>query len=99
MRGAKGRPSRFVRTFTSNPIELEELNWSLFRRYQLLQKEEVLFENYMARRRQTYRHGFRHRRQYRQRGYPAGPGRRFESGHVQACYALPLPQGATEGAE
>ena len=48
LRGAKGRPSRFVRTFTSNPSELEELNWSLFRRYQLLQKEEVSFENYMT---------------------------------------------------
>jgi 2-oxoglutarate/2-oxoacid ferredoxin oxidoreductase subunit alpha len=48
LRGAKGRPSRFVRTFTSNPSELEELNWSLFRRYQLLQKEEVSYENYMT---------------------------------------------------
>ncbi len=48
LRGAKGRPSRFVRTFTSNPAELEELNWSLFRRYQLLQEEEVLFENFMT---------------------------------------------------
>jgi 2-oxoglutarate ferredoxin oxidoreductase subunit alpha len=46
LRGAKGRPSRFVRTFTSNPADLEELNWSLFRRYQLLQKNEVLYENY-----------------------------------------------------
>lgn len=48
LRGAKNRPSRFVRTFTSNPSELEELNWSLFRRYQLLQKEEVSYENYMT---------------------------------------------------
>jgi 2-oxoglutarate ferredoxin oxidoreductase subunit alpha len=48
LRGARGRPSRFVRTFTSNPAELEELNWSLFRRYQLLQKEEVAFENYLT---------------------------------------------------
>ena len=48
LRGARGRPSRFVRTFTSNPAELEEVNWSLFRRYQLLQKEEVLFENYLV---------------------------------------------------
>jgi 2-oxoglutarate ferredoxin oxidoreductase subunit alpha len=48
LRGAKGRPSRFVRTFTSNPSELEELNWSLFRRYQLLQKEEVSFESFMT---------------------------------------------------
>lgn len=48
LRGAKGRPSRFVRTFTSNPPELEELNWSLFRRYQLLQKDEVSYENYLT---------------------------------------------------
>jgi 2-oxoglutarate ferredoxin oxidoreductase subunit alpha len=48
LRGAKGRPSRFVRTFTSVPTELEELNWSLFRRYQLLQKNEVTWENYMV---------------------------------------------------
>jgi len=46
LRGAKGRPSRFVRTFTSNPAELEEINWSMFRRYQLLQKNEVMFEKY-----------------------------------------------------
>lgn len=48
LRGAKDRPSRFVRTFTSNPPDLEELNWSLFRRYQLLQKQEVKWENYMT---------------------------------------------------
>jgi 2-oxoglutarate ferredoxin oxidoreductase subunit alpha len=48
LRGAKGRPSRFVRTFTSNPSELEEVNWSLFRRYQLIQQEEVSYENYMV---------------------------------------------------
>jgi 2-oxoglutarate/2-oxoacid ferredoxin oxidoreductase subunit alpha len=48
LRGAKDRPSRFVRTFTSNPEELEDLNWSLFRRYQLLQKNEVAYENYMV---------------------------------------------------
>jgi 2-oxoglutarate/2-oxoacid ferredoxin oxidoreductase subunit alpha len=48
LRGAKGRPSRFVRTFTSNPVELEEINWSLFRRYQLLQKNEVACETFMT---------------------------------------------------
>jgi len=46
LRGAKGRPSRFVRTFTSNPADLEDLNWSLFRRYQLLGEKEILYENY-----------------------------------------------------
>jgi 2-oxoglutarate/2-oxoacid ferredoxin oxidoreductase subunit alpha len=48
LRGAKGRPSKFVRSFTSNPAELEELNWSLFRRYQQLQKEETSWENYLT---------------------------------------------------
>lgn len=47
LRGAKGRPSRFVRTFTSVPAELEELNWSLFRRYQLIEKEETTYETFM----------------------------------------------------
>lgn len=48
LRGAKDRPSKFVRTFTSNPPDLEEVNWSLYRRYQLLQKTEVKYENYMT---------------------------------------------------
>jgi 2-oxoglutarate ferredoxin oxidoreductase subunit alpha len=48
LRGATGRPSRFVRTFTSHPPDLEEINWSLFRRYQLVQKQEVMWENYMT---------------------------------------------------
>ena len=48
LRGAKDRPSRFVRTFTSNPAELEEVNWSLFRRYQMLQKNEVAYESYLV---------------------------------------------------
>jgi len=48
LRGAKDRPSRFIRSFTSNPAELEELNWSLYRRYQLLQDEETTCENFMT---------------------------------------------------
>jgi len=48
LRGAKGRPSRYVKTFTSKPTELEEINWSLFRRYQLIKKEETTFEALMA---------------------------------------------------
>ena len=47
LRGAKGRPSRIIKTFTSNPAELEELNWSLFRRYQLIKKEETTCETFM----------------------------------------------------
>ncbi|HUV51927.1 MAG TPA: 3-methyl-2-oxobutanoate dehydrogenase subunit VorB [Dehalococcoidia bacterium] len=48
LRGAKGRPSRYIKTFTSKPTELEEINWSLFRRYQLIKKEETTFETLMA---------------------------------------------------
>ena len=48
LRGAKDRPSRFIRSFTSNPAELEELNWSLYRRYQQLQEEETTCENFMT---------------------------------------------------
>ena len=48
LRGAKGRPSRFVKTFTSNPAELEEINWSLFRRYQLIKREETTFDTFMV---------------------------------------------------
>jgi len=48
LRGAKGRPSRFIKTLTSNPIELEELNWSLYRRYQLIKKQEVTYETFMV---------------------------------------------------
>ena len=44
LRGAKGRPSKFIKTFTSKPTELEEINWSLFRRYQLIKKEETACE-------------------------------------------------------
>jgi len=46
LRGAKGRPSKIIKTLTSNPLELEELNWSLFRKYQLIEKEETAFEAY-----------------------------------------------------
>lgn len=48
MRGARGRPSKIIKTFTSNPSELEELNWSLFRRYQLIQEQETTWENTMT---------------------------------------------------
>ncbi len=48
LRGAKGRPSQIIKTLTSNPLELEELNWSLFRRYQLIKKEETTWETFMV---------------------------------------------------
>jgi 2-oxoglutarate ferredoxin oxidoreductase subunit alpha len=48
LRGAKGRSSKIVKTFTSKPTELEEINWSLFRRYQLIKSNETTFETFMA---------------------------------------------------
>ncbi len=48
LRGAKGRPSRIVKTFTSNPAELEEINWSLFRRYSLIKKKETACETFLV---------------------------------------------------
>jgi len=48
LRGAKGRPSKIVKTFTSNPATLEEINWSLFRRYQLIKQKETAFETFLV---------------------------------------------------
>jgi 2-oxoglutarate ferredoxin oxidoreductase subunit alpha len=48
LRGAQGKPSRFIRTFTSKPAELEEINWSLFRRYEMVKKNEVKWETYLT---------------------------------------------------
>jgi len=46
--GAKGRPGRIVKTCTSNPAEMEELNWSLYRRYQLIQDQETTAETFLT---------------------------------------------------
>jgi 2-oxoglutarate ferredoxin oxidoreductase subunit alpha len=48
LRGASGRPSKIIKTFTSNPATLEEINWSLFRRYQLIKSTEVACDTFMA---------------------------------------------------
>lgn len=48
LRGAKGRPSKVIKTLTSNPAELEEINWSLYRRYQLIKKEETSYETFLV---------------------------------------------------
>ncbi len=47
LRGANGRPSRFVKTFTSDPAELEEINWGLFRRYELIKRNETDCETFL----------------------------------------------------
>jgi 2-oxoglutarate ferredoxin oxidoreductase subunit alpha len=48
LRGARGRPSKFIKTFTSNPAELEEINWSLFRRYELIKRDETACETFLT---------------------------------------------------
>jgi 2-oxoglutarate ferredoxin oxidoreductase subunit alpha len=48
LRGAKGCQSRVIKTFTSNPMELEEINWSLLRRYQLIEREETTCDTFMV---------------------------------------------------
>ena len=48
LRGAKGRASRIVRTCTSNTSDMEELNWSLYRRYQLIKEEEITCETFLV---------------------------------------------------
>ncbi|MBN1375641.1 MAG: 3-methyl-2-oxobutanoate dehydrogenase subunit VorB [Dehalococcoidia bacterium] len=48
LKGAGGKASRIVKTFTSNPSELEEINWSLFRRYSLIKRDETTCETFMT---------------------------------------------------
>jgi 2-oxoglutarate ferredoxin oxidoreductase subunit alpha len=42
--GAKGRPSRFIRSLILDPIEEEEHNWKLMRKYERITKEETRWE-------------------------------------------------------
>lgn len=44
--GAKGRPSRFIRSLLLDPVEEEEHNWKLMRKYERISKEEVRYESY-----------------------------------------------------
>jgi 2-oxoglutarate ferredoxin oxidoreductase subunit alpha len=46
--GAKGRPSRFIRSLILDPIEEEEHNWKLMRKYERMTKEEVRCETSFA---------------------------------------------------
>jgi 2-oxoglutarate/2-oxoacid ferredoxin oxidoreductase subunit alpha len=47
LRGMQGHPSRIVRSFSSNPADVEEINWSLFRRYLQIEKDEVRYDTFM----------------------------------------------------
>jgi 2-oxoglutarate ferredoxin oxidoreductase subunit alpha len=44
--GAKGRPSRFIRSLLLDPIEEEEHNWKLMRKYERITKDEVRYETF-----------------------------------------------------
>ncbi len=44
--GAKGRPSRFIRSLLLDPIDEEEHNWKLMRKYERITKEETKWESY-----------------------------------------------------
>jgi len=44
--GAKGRPSRFIRSLILDPFEEEEHNWKLMRKYERISKEEVMWESF-----------------------------------------------------
>ncbi len=44
LRGADGRPSRFSRSLILNPTLMEEHNWKLHRKYQLITKQETRVE-------------------------------------------------------
>jgi len=46
--GAKGRPSRFIRSLILDPIKEEEHNWKLMRKYEKITMEEVRWETYFA---------------------------------------------------
>jgi 2-oxoglutarate ferredoxin oxidoreductase subunit alpha len=45
--GAKGRPSRMIRSLLFDTKEEEEHNWKLFRKYQLMEQNEVRYETFL----------------------------------------------------
>ncbi len=44
--GAKGRPSRFIRSLILDPFEEEEHNWKLMRKYERISKEELMWDSF-----------------------------------------------------
>lgn len=46
--GARGRPSRFIRSLILDPIKEEEHNWKLMRKYEKIARDEVRWETYFA---------------------------------------------------
>jgi 2-oxoglutarate ferredoxin oxidoreductase subunit alpha len=47
LNGAKGRPSRIIKSLILNPHEMEEFNWKLSRKYQIIEKNETKYEEFM----------------------------------------------------
>ncbi len=45
--GAKGRPSRMIRSLLFDTKEEEEHNWKLFRKYQRMEQNEVRYETFL----------------------------------------------------
>jgi 2-oxoglutarate/2-oxoacid ferredoxin oxidoreductase subunit alpha len=46
--GAKGRPSRMVRSLLFDTKEEEEHNWKLFRKYQRMEQNEIRYETFLV---------------------------------------------------
>lgn len=46
--GAKGRPSRFIRSLILDPLKEEEHNWKLMRKYETISKQEVRWETFFT---------------------------------------------------
>ena len=46
--GADERPSRIIKSLTLNPMAMEEHNWKLTRKYEIISKEIAAVETYMA---------------------------------------------------
>jgi 2-oxoglutarate/2-oxoacid ferredoxin oxidoreductase subunit alpha len=46
--GAKGRPSRIIRSLLLEPVEEEEHNWKLMRKYEKIQREELRWETFLS---------------------------------------------------
>ncbi len=44
--GAKGRPSRIMVSLHLDPAKLEEHNWKLIRKYEMMKRKEIRFEQY-----------------------------------------------------
>jgi 2-oxoglutarate ferredoxin oxidoreductase subunit alpha len=45
--GAKGRPSRIVRSLLLDPVVEEEHNWKLVRKHESIEKNEILYETFL----------------------------------------------------